>query len=167
MPAMIVARFSPFKAIIIALIIFGPTAAFAYLIFSSPGGPIGLIKQRHPSVGLAVIALIASAWFIFRIGAIFFQIFFRQSAAIWIDGQNLIFTNQRIMKLKIADIDSFSPEKFRYLGITIETIGIYLKGGRRRALSIGLMQERQPYIISKLDDVLHQNPVRNDLLLRQ
>lgn len=152
----IVARFSPFKASIIALIIFGPTAVFMYLIFSSSGGLVGLIEQRHPVIGSAIVALTASAWFIFRIGAIFFQIFFRQGAAIWVDDQNLIFTNQRIMKLQIADIDHFSPEKFLCLGINIKIIGIYLGKGDRRVLSIGLMQEQQSYIISRLDTILRK-----------
>lgn len=164
---MIVARFSPFKATIIALIILGPTAVLMYLSFSSPGGLVGLIEQRHPIIGLAVVTLIASTWFIFRIGAIFFQILFRQGAAIWVDDQNLIFTNQRIMKLQIADIDHFLPEKFLCLGIKIKTIGIYLDKGGRRVLSIGLMREQQPYIISKLDTILHQNPIPPDVSLER
>lgn len=150
---MLIARFSAMKAASIAVVIFVPTIAFGWLVSISQRD-VSIFKGNGGVLGLIVLAAVAAMWFVYRIGAIFFQILFRQGSAIWSDGGNLIFTNRFIWRIGLTDIDSVSAGVFSYLGLKFKTVNIYLRNGTRRTISTGLLQETQAQIISELKVVL-------------
>jgi hypothetical protein len=154
---LIVAHFSRVKAIAVVSANFAMIVALYWLIFTWPGGFQNYLISKPQWAGFALVALPGSIWLLWRVYRLFFQIFFDDAVAIWIEEDTLIFTSKNILTIDFNEVDRFEAGYRTWFGINLKTITIYLRGERRELISGGMLNPTWTKVATELTTFLKRN----------
>ena len=124
-------------------------------------GPIGFFRNNKELSGYLAFGLLGIPYSLWVSSFPLYQIFFRHSAAVWVEDDAVIYMNRAFLKVPLSDLRSVDIAPVRPSS-SIKLIYLRLAAGRNKRIGTIFLRESQDVLLMRLKGRLCAYPRNSD-----